>query len=331
MSCDESLAGNIGLRKPDFIEPGFLFLTPDARVVHTIDRIRTFNADWLRAAMIAVLRRNDAYNAPAGASVEELIRGGDDEKALEGATPDQKARIYRHAGRHREVLALDCALLHKGIALRALGDLDGARRMLETDDSPESLYHRAEIEVASARNPEALWKGLMERHPDSCWAWRAAAQKALDPDGLPRGPMQHLYEDFSVLPPKGMASTTGEPASTVDGASRRALDFLLRAQRDDGSWSDARYCYGWASYMIRRRIKEGLLDPSYRVWPDTTLRPNLYIAITALCALALAEWREAAPERVDRALRKAEAYIARSATPSCSGSCTTRRPRTRPA
>jgi len=320
MSSDESLAGSVGLRKPDFIEPGFVFLTPEGRAVHTMDRIRTFNADWLRGAMIAVLRRNDAYNAPAGDSVEDLIRGGDDEKALERATPDQKARIFRHAGRHREVLGLACSALHKGIALLALGDLDGAQRTLETDDSPEALYHRAAIEVANARNPEALWKRLMERHPDSSWAWRAAAQKATDPDGLPRGPMQHLYEDFSVPPPKGLVSTTGEPAATVEGAARRALEFLLRAQRDDGSWSDARYCYGWASYMIGRGIKEGKLDPGYKVWPDTTLRPNFYIAVTALSALALAEWRDTAPEKVDRALRKAEAYFdddSRVATGRC--------------
>jgi hypothetical protein len=308
MCSDESLGG-LGLRKPDFIEPGFVFLSPDGRAVHAMNRIRTFNADWLRAAMIAVLRRNDAYNSPAGDSVEDLIRGGDDEKALERATPDQKARIFRHEGRHREVLGLSCAAFHKGAALLALGDLDGSRRALETDDSPEALYYRAAIEVASARSPDALWKRLMERHPDSCWAWRAAAQKALDPDGLPRGPMTHLYEDYSTPPPKGLVSTTGEPAATVEGASRRALEFLLRAQRDDGSWSDARYCYGWASYMIKRRIKEGLLDPAYKVWPDTTLRPNFYIAVTALSALALAEWRDAAPERVDRALRKAEAYL----------------------
>jgi len=316
MSCDETVAGSVGLRKPDFIEPGFLFLTPEGRVVHTMDRIRTFNADWLRAALIAVLRRNDAYNAPAGESVEDLIRGGDDEKALERATPDQKAQIFRHAGRYRDVLGLSCAALQKGRALLALGDLDGARRALDADDSPESLYHRAAI----AQNPDAIWKQLLERHPESCWAWRAAAQKALDPDGLPRGPMSHLFEDFSAAPPKGLVSTTGVAAATAEAASRRALDFLLRAQRDDGSWSDARYCYGWASYMIKRHIKEGRLDPSYRVWPDTTLRPNFYIAVTALSALALAEWRDAAPERVDLALRKAEAYLdddARVATGRC--------------
>ncbi|HVE42819.1 MAG TPA: hypothetical protein VNM14_23260 [Planctomycetota bacterium] len=316
MSCDETVAGSVGLRKPDFIEPGFLFLTPEGRVVHTMDRIRTFNTDWLRAALIAVLRRNDAYNAPAGESVEDLIRGGDDEKALERATPDQKAQIFRHAGRYRDVLGLSCAALQKGRALLALGDLDGARRALDADDSPESLYHRAAI----AQNPDAIWKQLLERHPESCWAWRAAAQKALDPDGLPRGPMSHLFEDFSAAPPKGLVSTTGVAAATAEAASRRALDFLLRAQRDDGSWSDARYCYGWASYMIKRHIKEGRLDPSYRVWPDTTLRPNFYIAVTALSALALAEWRDAAPERVDLALRKAEAYLdddARVATGRC--------------
>jgi pimeloyl-ACP methyl ester carboxylesterase len=61
--------------------------------------------------------------------------------------------------------------------------------------------------------------------------------------------------------------------------------------------------------MIRRRIQEGLLDPKYTSWPDVTLRPNFYVAVTALSAAALLEWRENAPGPIDRALAKAEAYL----------------------
>jgi hypothetical protein len=88
-------------------------------------------------------------------------------------------------------------------------------------------------------------------------------------------------------------------------------------------------------------MQEGLLDPSYVVWPDTTLHPNFYMAVTGLSALALAEWRDAAPERIDAALRKADVYLdddarlapasARSATPSFSDFSISRRRKTSPA
>src|SRR5262249_26791999 len=98
LTCDEKLGAAIGLRKIDFVEPGFLVLTPEGRIVHKVDRLRTFNADWLRALLVEVLRKNEEYNRPAGDGVEDLIRGGDDDRALPRADADQKARIYRHAG-----------------------------------------------------------------------------------------------------------------------------------------------------------------------------------------------------------------------------------------
>ena len=143
MACDDKVSAATGVKFPEFVEPGFVVLTPDGRIVHTIDRIRTFNADWARGALVAILRKNGGSNAPAGESVEDLIRGGDDEKALERATPDQKAAIYRHAGQYREVLDLACAPLHKGIALLALQDVDGARKILEKEESAEALFYLA--------------------------------------------------------------------------------------------------------------------------------------------------------------------------------------------
>jgi hypothetical protein len=95
----------------------------------------------------------------------------------------------------------------------------------------------------------------------------------------------------------------------VDSTAARAVDFLLRAQREDGSWSDSRYSYGWAAYMIRSRTKDGLLEPGYSSWPDVGLHPNVFVAVTALAALALQEWRDVAPARIDPALARAEKFL----------------------
>jgi hypothetical protein len=308
-ACDPALSAATGIRMPQFIEPGFIVLTPEGKIVHAIDRLRTFNADWLRAALIEVLRANPTFNAPAGDSADDLIRGGDDDKAFDRATAAQKSAILRRAGKPREALALEAGSAAKARALLALGDLEGARTVLEKDDDAEALHLRAAIEAWSGKDPDPLWRRLIERHPESPWAWRAAAQRIVDRDGLRHGPMTHLYEDFFAAPPRGLVRTTTAQGTDVELAARRALEFLLRAQREDGSWSDARYSYGWAKYMIRRRVQEGLLDPSYVVWPDTTLHPNFYMAVTGLSALALAEWHDAAPERIDAALRRAEAYL----------------------
>ena len=300
MACDEKASAATGIRFPEFIEPGLVLLTPEGRVVHAIDRIRTFNADWIRAALVAVLRKNGEYDAPTGESVEDLIRGGDDEKAFGKATPDQKAVILRRAGRFREVLDLPCAPVHKGIALLGLKEFEKARAILEKEGSAEAIYHLSAIDSFTGKDPVAAWRRAVENHPDSPWAWRAASNLVKGRDGLPDGPMAHGFEDFFLDRPSDRG---------FDPTVARAVDFLLRAQRPDGTWSDARYSYGWAAYMIRRRTAEGILAPGYSSWPDTGLHSNVFVAVTALAALALLEWRDVAPARIDAAVARAEKFL----------------------
>src|SRR5437667_33603 len=63
-------------------------MTPDGETVHKIDRIRTFNADWVCHALRAVLAKHADFNAPSGDSADELVRGGDCEKALDAKPSD---------------------------------------------------------------------------------------------------------------------------------------------------------------------------------------------------------------------------------------------------
>src|SRR4030095_6192866 len=150
MACDEKTSAATGIKFPEVIEPALIVLAPDGRIVHTLDRIRTFNADWMRGARGAVLRKA----APEGSFREDDAP----------ASPDQKAAMLRRAGRFREVLDLPCAPLHKGIALLGLREFEKARAILDQEESPEGLYHRSAVEWWSARDPEKTWRTLVEQH-----------------------------------------------------------------------------------------------------------------------------------------------------------------------
>lgn len=287
MACDDQISMAMGIKRLSFIEPGFVILTPEGKVVHIMDRIRTFNADWVRAALIAILKKLDGYNVPIGRSTEALIQGGDDDLAYDSATVDQKALILRRAGRFDEVLKLPCSPLHQGIALVGLQRLSEARQHLVLDSSPESAYYLAAIDVWTGRDAEKRWMDLVHGFPDSPWAWRAASELVRGRDTLREGPLSHLFQDFFILSPKEAPSSTRLPGANLEATARRAVEFLLRAQRISGAWTDTRYCY----------------------WPDIRIRPNVIVSVTALAALALHEWREVDPSRIDDAVTRAEKYI----------------------
>jgi hypothetical protein len=287
MCCDAETGKATGLKPFDFVEPGFVILTPEGKIVHVIDKIRTFNADWFRAALIAVLKKTPEYNRPAGESIDDLIKGGDHEKAMTKATVDQQALVLRRAGVFERVLLLECSALHKGIALLGLRRFDEARKVLEKETSPEAIYHLAAVDLWTGKDPAPRLRSLVEKHPDSPWAWRAAANLVKSDDSLPEGPLVHHFESFFFRGFSQTPTSTRSPVSVPDIVTDRALEFLLAAQWEDGGWRDARYAY----------------------WPTPKILPNVWTAITALSALALMEWRDLAPGRVDAALKRADAAL----------------------
>jgi hypothetical protein len=164
-----------------------------------------------------------------------------------------------------------------GEARRALAEGRPDPALFEKLEGPEARYYHGAALHLVGRDEEgrAEWKKITEGR----WAWKAAAELARD------GPFVRGFETYESLPPgalKDLPANTTLPAKKPDVP--RAVRFLLQMQRGHGGWDDSNYNFGG----------------------DDSL-PNVYMAGTALAALALREWGE--PERVAPALERAEKYM----------------------
>ncbi len=149
--------------------------------------------------------------------------------------------------------------------------------LLEYFDGREAMAVRAFQEAALAGE-------------ESPWAWKAAANLVDGLDRTPLGPALHGFEDpFAPIASREPSSDTSVPRTPGEARelARAGLEFLLRMQRADGSWSDSRYAY----------------------WGTIDLTPNVWMAATALSCTALLEWRDLDPQRVEAALQRGEAYL----------------------
>jgi hypothetical protein len=161
------------------------------------------------------------------------------------------------------------------------------------EERARTAYHEALSAWQAGRDDTALagWKALAEEHPDSPFAWRAAANLVSTPDRTCAGAARHSFERIGEcwLPEAGLPRDTRwrrTPGEAEDAAAR-AVAWLLSTQRGDGCWSDCRYAY----------------------WSSPSITPNAWMAITALAASALIEWRDLDPVAIDAALVRAEGFL----------------------
>lgn len=302
-TADKALADATGIHAFDAVEPAIILVAPDGTVLHVIERIRTFNADWLIETLRGQLARHSKYNPAPGKSVEEMILGGDYEAALrENPKAYLSAVLARRMRRGEEALGLAKkakepeADVEAGRVLLAMNRIDEAKKSLagglKSKRGDEALYYLGLAEYWTGGDPDDRWRELIGKHPDSPWAARAAVNFVKDVDTYRKGGSVHGFEDVFWAPDEAYAGLRGTrlPRDRKDVAdvARRGVEFLLRAQRADGGWTDSRYCY----------------------WPNQEITPNVWVAATALAATALLEYRDLAPERIDAALAKAEQYLA---------------------
>jgi hypothetical protein len=239
MCADEAASKAVGVKAFEFIEPGFIVMGADGKLLHVIDRIRTYNSDWFFNVLVAASGK-PAPEAP------EAVR-------------------LRRAGRFEELLKLD---LPAGLV--GLGRFDEAREALADAKTPEALYRRAVAEAWSGRNPATTLRSAMESDPNSPWAWRAAANLVKADDTLPEGPLSHHLEDVMHPGVDGVPKSTGKAGA----GAREGLRFLLRAQHADGAWRDARYAY-WPNPHILPNVWTAITALAARaLWEHRDLDPK---------------------------------------------------------
>jgi hypothetical protein len=239
-----AIGKDFGVVAWDKVEPALIFLTPDGKVAHVVDRIRTFDARWFAEVLRRVLAAHpDLAPSPAPAQAD-------------AAAPPDPAAIA----------------------------------------ATRTAYYRSLADYYGGKEEQALagWTKLAETSPDSPFAWRAASNVVPALDKTWPGAARHGFETSieSWLPP-GRAIPTDtrwrRTPAEADQVVAAAVQWLLRMQRPDGSWNDLRYAY----------------------WDTPLITPNAWMAVTALAATALNEWRDVAPDAIDAALGRAEDYLFR--------------------
>ncbi len=223
-----------GIQTTDFIEPGMVFLGPDLKVIHRVDRLTTFSEEWLVHLLRGVLKK------------------------AERPVPDHKVELS--AGR------------------KAIAEGKPDPELFRIVPGEEARWFQGVAHWLNGQTADAIkeWKSIKEGR----WAWKAAAELARD------GPFVRGFEIYESLPPDALKdelpTTTTLPRAKPDIA--RAVRFLLQNQRNNGVWDDSNYNYAG----------------------DVSL-PNVYMADTALAALALRAWGD--PKEIDTAIVRAEAYM----------------------
>jgi hypothetical protein len=332
---DQALSDRFDLRPLAFVEPAVLFLDGDGKVVHFVERIRTFHGPWFADLCVRVLEH--ATVQIAADSVDGLRRAGRWRDALamalkaEPKTPADWlgiARLQRLLRQNDQALASAERVLHelltapngangraanaglaasamceKGLVLSLQGRLLAAQPLLEVAwrrggaRAAEAGYWHAlnTLRLGDEAGAMRRFSLVAQKFPDDRFGRRARANTTLGPDDRPLGAAFTGFESLAVLPD---AAWRGLPKDTTWQGDRLDAAAIARS--------------GVSFLLAQQRDDGGFTDSRYAYWPDSEITPNVWVAITAIACTALWEHRAAHPDlhaRIDRALARGEAYL----------------------
>ncbi len=271
---------------PSTFGQGVLFVSPNGRVVAegvSLDPL------YFYSRAVEVLAQHPGKGPRNPGDPAELLRRGDLAEAWTllkhprtGAGWRMQAALHRRLRLDEEALgALAKAReageevdVEEGIVRIRLGESAAAEALFGKAKGPEAAYWLAcaramRLGLEPVREELAA---LVEKHPESRWAWRAAAM--LSNLGVMCG-MERL-----TWPEEGVFDITAQRpyAGAADAASagREAIEFLLENQLPNGAWTSPMSFHGAASPTV---------------------------AVTSICGMALLPHRDR--KEVATAIRKA--------------------------
>lgn len=324
------------------VEPALFLLSPKGKVLHCVQRIRTFSPTWIRSLLLAFLERRkfsgegSLTKALAGAKTmrdkiflaeQESLDGRDAEalkllREIEGGALKSKkwgdlfcgtkAGVLRRMGRLEEALGL--------LATRPKLRLETLRCLVRAGRFEDAVAVASKIPAGEAGSEALWWKGAalwrLWRTKESVRAFslaaqgggpfaiRASAMLARGDDTTPLSPLAH---DFEVLRDLrvSLSKSKALPRTSELGSPKKT----------QGSLS-ARVGAGLRFLLRAQRPDGSWSDTRYAYWPAPKILPNVRVAITALAATALLRWRKRLPsgfgmipKRIDQAIAKAQSYL----------------------
>jgi hypothetical protein len=318
MVLDEPLSARFGLRPLDFVEPAIVLLDGEGRVLHFVERLRTFDAHWFCEVLRRALDKAGAPGEPGGGPEPEsaLAEGRYEEAArrievlpASGRRHYAEAQLLRRRGEGPAALAAIAAAREAGGTAPADLDAEEIRLQLllgrteaaaaaepsrDGSRAAEARYLRAlaALQTGDEDRARAGFEEVARDWPGDLFGRRARANVTVGPDDRPLGAAFSGFERIGYLEPwayRGLYRDTQwhGPELSADQIAAGGVRFLLAMQRDDGGFKDSRYAY----------------------WPSPRITPNAWIAITALAATALHEHRDLDPDRIDAAVARAETYL----------------------
>jgi hypothetical protein len=292
---DEGLCERFGLRPLAFVEPAVVWLDGDGKVVHHVERFRTFHGHWFASLCVRVLEH--AGVRLDGSTVDELRRVGRWSEALALAlkNPQKSQADWRQIAHLQRLLRQSDQARASQLEAK---EIKNEVPLGNPDSTPEGDYRAAMAALRDGDEFGAMrrFQRVAETYPDDIYGRRARANSTIGPDDRPLGAAFAGFESTAELPDSAYAglpkdtSWQGDPMSP-EQIVEAGLEFLLAQQRKDGGFTDSRYAY----------------------WPDSEITPNVWVAITAIACTALLEHRPTSSGRlqrlVDRALIRGERYM----------------------
>lgn len=248
-SIPDRNGSGFGLKPYEFVEPGFLIIGADGKLISKVDHVSTFHYQWLAKLLTDQLK---ALNVDA--------------KPL-----DQPNYFAEFAGDEKSWIDPFGDGYDKNVSNLLLSGM--------------IAFRRGNHELAKQR-----WTAAANADPANPLAWKAS----LEAQGL--GPFYRGFETYRKIPSKALEAGAKSIGSAAPEASYskpevliRSVKFLLGMQRADGAFVDSDYDFG-----------------------GTDSLPNVYVAVTSLCGMALQKAKSQLPEmekEISTAVEKAIAFV----------------------